>query len=170
MSVYYVQIYIMHKERLIDIAQEATTAYVPQSSTVNIEMILGSVDMYAVPGGLDKIAIARGGVSRQSLDRVAAYLGISLEGLSLLLHISYRTILRKKKDDFMGVYISQQVLALAEVVSKGIEVMESEEDFKTWIHSELPGLEGKRPLDYLDTSFGATMLLKILGRIEHGVY
>lgn len=149
------------------VVEEVAVPYKALKPPIDLQLILGDG---GDGGALDKIRLSRAGVSRQSLDVVAGYLGVSLERLSHLLHISYRTILRKKKGDHMGVHISEQVIAMADVIRRGIEVMELESDFKVWLHTELPGLDHQMPISYLDTSFGATMILKILGRIEHGVY
>lgn len=160
-------IHIMTKVQGTHIVEEAAAAYQANRSSVDLQVIISGSD---TSSEIDKIRLSRAGVSRERLDLVARYLGISLEQLSHLLHISYRTILRKKKGDQMGVHVSEQVIAIAEVIRRGIEVMETEAALKVWLHTELPGLDDQMPITYLDTSFGATMLLKMLGRIEHGVY
>ena len=160
-------IHIMAKVQGSYIVEEATVAYKAKQASIDLQVIIDGGD---ASGEIDKIRLSRAGISRESLDLVAHYLGISLERLSHLLHISYRTILRKKQGDHMGVHISEQVIAIAEVIRRGIEVMETEADLKVWLPTEMPGLDGQMPISYLDTSFGATMLLKILGRLEQGVY
>lgn len=148
------------------IVEEVAVAYKAKQSSIDLQVVIGG----GLTSEVDKIRLSRTGVTRESLDIVAGYLGVSLEGLSHLLHISYRTIQRKKKKERMSVHVSEQVIAIAELIRRGIEVMETEADLKVWLHTELPGLDGQMPISYLDTSFGVTMLLKILGRIEHGVY
>jgi len=118
----------------------------------------------------DLILLSREGLPRKTLDTIASKMDISLERLSDLLHVSYRTLLRKKSTDHLSVHVSEQALIIAEVVARGIDVLEGEDAFAVWVHAQLPGLDGERPLDYLDTSFGASMMLNLLGRIEQGVY
>lgn len=160
-------IHVMAKVEGSYIVEDAAVAYKATHAPIDLQVIIGGASSSKE---IDKIRLSRAGISRESLEVVADYLGVSLEGLSHLLHISYRTILRKKKGDRMSVHVSEQVIAIAELIRRGIEVMESEADLKVWLHTELPGLDGQMPISYLDTSFGVTMLLKILGRIEHGVY
>lgn len=119
---------------------------------------------------MDIIQLSRQGLPRRTLDIIGSYLGISMERLSILLHISHRTLQRKAGDDLLSVHISERVLSLAEVIMRGIEVFGSEEDFRLWIHSEIPSIEYKLPLDLLDTSIGSSLVIRLMGRIEHGVY
>ena len=93
-----------------------------------------------------------------------------MEKMSDLIHISHRTIQRKKSDDLLNVYSTEQILEIAEVITKGIEVFNSLEVFTKWLHQDIRYLNFQKPLNYLDTSFGTKMVLDILGRIEHGVY
>ncbi|MBK8953444.1 MAG: DUF2384 domain-containing protein [Chitinophagaceae bacterium] len=46
----------------------------------------------------------------------------------------------------------------------------SKEAFIEWVHSPLISLGNKTPLDFLDTTFGIQLVLKILGRLEQGVF
>jgi uncharacterized protein (DUF2384 family) len=38
------------------------------------------------------------------------------------------------------------------------------------LYGNLLALGGQKPIDLLDTSFGTKLLIKELGRMEHGVY
>jgi putative toxin-antitoxin system antitoxin component (TIGR02293 family) len=59
---------------------------------------------------------------------------------------------------------------LAALRKHGLEVFENETAFNHWLKSSLPSLEGNRPIDYLDTSYGFELINQLLGRIEHGVF
>jgi len=119
---------------------------------------------------LDLITISRRGLPKSAIITISNLLGISMEKMSDLIHISHRTIQRKSPDDLLNVYSTEQVLEIAQVISKGIEVFNSLEIFTKWLHQDIRYLNFQKPLDYLDTSFGTKMILDILGRIEHGVY
>ena len=119
---------------------------------------------------LDLIDISRKGLPKSVIVTLSGLLGISMEKMSDLIHISHRTIQRKKSDDLLNVYSTEQILEIAEVITKGIEVFNSLEVFTKWLHQDIRYLNFQKPLNYLDTSFGTKMVLDILGRIEHGVY
>jgi len=60
--------------------------------------------------------------------------------------------------------------SLAAFAQRGIDVTGSKEAFIEWLHSPLVSLKNKRPLEFLDTTFGIQLLEKLLGRLEQGVY
>jgi len=119
---------------------------------------------------MDMVILSRQGLPKRTLGRIASLLGISMEGLSSLLHISHRTLQRKADSDLLSVHISEQVISIANVINRGLEVFGSEEAFKLWIHSEIPSINFMKPVLLLDTSFGSSLVLRMMGRIEHGVY
>jgi putative toxin-antitoxin system antitoxin component (TIGR02293 family) len=93
-----------------------------------------------------------------------------MEMMSHLLHTSYRNIQRKEDDSLLDTLKTEKVLELASFAERGIEVIGSKDGFAEWIQSPLISLGNKKPLDFLDTSFGIQFLTKILGRLEQGVF
>ena len=93
-----------------------------------------------------------------------------MEQMSSLIHVSHRTIQRKSDTDLLNVCSTEQILEIAEVISRGIEVLGTLEAFTKWLQAKLRVLNYKTPLDFLDTTFGAKLIKDILGRLEHGVY
>ncbi len=59
---------------------------------------------------------------------------------------------------------------IAEVIRRGREVLGSPDAFSSWSKTNLSSLDNRTPISYLDTSFGINITLRILGRIEHGVF
>lgn len=118
----------------------------------------------------DLIALSRNGIKTSTLKSLAKYLGITMETMSGLVHSSYRNIQRKDKDALLDTLKTEKVLELATFTQRGIQVIGDKESFKEWLHSPLPALSNKTPLDYLDTTFGIQMVAKLLGRLEQGVY
>lgn len=136
-----------------------------------VSVLGGSLNLgQPINNELDLIDISRKGLPKSVIVTLSGLLGISMEKMSDLIHISHRTIQRKKSDDLLNVYSTEQILEIAEVISKGIEVFNSLEVFTKWLHQDIRYLNFQKPLNYLDTSFGTKMVLDILGRIEHGVY
>ena len=119
---------------------------------------------------MELIHLSRTGLPKTAFTNLAQQLRISMEALSSLLHISHRTFQRKSDTDVLGVHVSEQALVISEVVAKAEEVLGTEELSQKWIHSEIAALNFKKPIDLLDTSFGARLILKTLGRLEHGIY
>ncbi len=155
------------------IVQEAAVSYGDRPTRYNhLRAILGGSTTIKsdMDNDMDLIHLTRLGLPKKSLDSVAAMLGISMERLSGLLHISHRTLQRKGATDTLSVHVSEQVLSIAEVVRRGVEVLGSESALQQWLHSNLSSLNHAQPIHFLDTSLGTSILLKILGRIEHGVY
>jgi len=123
-----------------------------------------------ITGDFDLINLSREGIKKSTLQSLAAYLGISMDTMSRLLHTSHRNIQRKHEEELLDTLKTEKVLELAAFVQRGIEVIGSKTGFIEWVHSSLTALNNKIPLDFLDTSFGIQMVTKILGRLEQGVY
>ena len=90
--------------------------------------------------------------------------------MSRLLHTSYRNIQRKDEDSLLDTLKTERVLELASFTQRGVEVIGNKDAFAEWIQSPLIALGNKKPLDFLDTSFGIQLLTKLLGRLEQGVF
>jgi len=157
--------YPLHDEPL-PIMEEAAVKY----ETLNV--ILGGKQSLrrSVSGDYDLIKLTREGVKKSTLKTLASYLGITMEMMSRLLHTSYRNIQRKEEDSLLDTLKTERVLELASFTQRGIDVIGNKDAFADWIQSPLIALGNKKPLDFLDTSFGIQFLTKILGRLEQGVF
>jgi putative toxin-antitoxin system antitoxin component (TIGR02293 family) len=153
-------------EEILSVVDEAAIRY------NTLRVILGGHASVLGPisNELDLIKLSRQGVKKSSLYSLAGYLGITMEKMSSLLHTSYRNIQRKDEDELLDSLKTEKVLELAAFIRRGIEVTGSEEAFKEWLHSPIPALGNREPVDFLDTTFGIQMVLRILGRLEHGVF
>lgn len=154
-------------------AQEAAISYntSPQRYSQLVAIIGGTKALKKdISNEMDLIHITRLGLPKRSLDTLAKKLGISMERMSSLLHISHRTLQRKLPTDHLSVHVSEQILSIAEVIRKGIDVLGDEDRLEIWLHSELSAIDHKKPIDLMDTTFGTRLLIRMLGRIEHGVY
>ena len=115
------------------------------------------------------IELARKGITKSSISRIAAYLDLSVEELCRLLHISPRTWQRKASLEVWDGDIAEHSLELAELAAKGIEVLGSIPALQKWVRSPLKALGQRTPLSIMDYSKGIRMCMDILGRLEHGV-
>ncbi len=113
---------------------------------------------------------SRHGIEKSSIKILADYMGLNQETISTFLHSSFRNIQRKSDDELLDKSKSERLLELTAFAKKAVEVLGSQEAMAIWLQSSLPALSYKKPVEYLDTSFGLNILYDILGRIEHGVY
>jgi putative toxin-antitoxin system antitoxin component (TIGR02293 family) len=119
---------------------------------------------------IDLINLAREGVKKDSLKSLNNYLGITMEQMATLLGTTYRNLHRKDANEILDNSKTEKAIELATFARRGVQVIGSEEGFKSWLQSPIKSLSNKKPLDYLDTTFGIQMVLKILGRLEQGVF
>ena len=141
-------------------------------SSQAIEDLLGGEKLLGikVKSDMDLYEAGRRGIPKKALLNLAERINLSLAAVAALVHVTERTIQRKKDGDLLSKPVSEQVLQLAEVFSRGGEVFRSEEEFKVWLDTPARSLDGKRPLELLSSRFGAQMVLDELGRIEYGVH
>jgi putative toxin-antitoxin system antitoxin component (TIGR02293 family) len=160
-----IQLIMMDKD---NIASEPAVAYTfgPALSTI----LGGQIDAVDSRDTSALIALTRDGIKVSSLKSLADYLGVTMEQLSSFLNSSYRNLQRKDDDEHLDPLKTEKVLELAAFVQRGCVVLGGRQPFKTWLHSSLMVLDYQKPVDYIDTSFGIGLLLRILGRIEQGVY
>ena len=123
-----------------------------------------------ISSDMDLINLSRHGVRKSSLKSLAGYLGITMEKMSSLVHSSHRNIQRKDEDELLDTLKTEKVLELAAFIKRGIDVIGTEDAFKEWVHSPIIALGNRKPIDFLDTTFGIQMALKVLGRLEQGVF
>ncbi len=123
-----------------------------------------------ISSDMDLINLSRHGIRKSSLKSLAGYLGITMEKMSSLVHSSHRNIQRKDEDELLDTLKTEKVLELAAFIKRGIDVIGTEDGFKEWVHSPILALGNRKAIDFLDTTFGMQMALKVLGRLEQGVF
>lgn len=116
------------------------------------------------------IDLIRKGIPRHSIDVIIAKTGMTEEEIASILHISRRTLQRKGPAEALNPELSERLVELARLYTKGTDVFGDLEDVKEWMDERILTLGNKKPKDFLDTSIGISLLLDELGRIEHGVY
>lgn len=139
----------------------------PRPSKVKRE--LPTVQFESLPSQY-KIGLVKNGISKKQLEAIKSETDFNYGTLSNLLSISRTTIINKKGDDRFDPATSERIIRLAEILCYGREVFENREIFNIWIRIPNSGLDGKSPLELLDTLYGIEEVKKELGRIEYGVY
>jgi putative toxin-antitoxin system antitoxin component (TIGR02293 family) len=138
------------------------------SEATTIADVLGGAAC-EVTNALDLIDVARQGVTKKELSKLASRLGRKPADMAALLPIGRRTIQRYKEEDHFHQDVSESILQLAEVVARGIDVFGDEQKFRQWLEYPSRPLAGRTPLSVLDSRFGMELVLHELGRIEHGI-
>lgn len=141
-------------------------------SDVAIEQLLGgrSVIGHSLETGMDRYELSRAGIPKRALLNLMTNLNFSLRSMSTLLNIAERTIQRKRDDELLDIYTSEQVIQIAEVYSRGSEVFASAKNFQGWMNTENIAFGRKTPMELLPSRYGAQMILDEIGRIEYGVF
>jgi putative toxin-antitoxin system antitoxin component (TIGR02293 family) len=134
----------------------------------NVKEVLGLKEKIQTP--LDLVELGRKGVSKGAVSRLAKHLSIGLQEMAPLLSVNLRTIQRYNAEKVFNRSISERVLRIAMVVSKGEEIFGSGERFNIWLKESNRALADKKPIDLLVSDFGIDLVLDELGRIEHGIF
>jgi len=118
---------------------------------------------------MDLIDLSRKGVSKEALLYLAKFMGLPVSQMAALLPVTERTIQRYAPKEHFDRVVSENILHLAEVAARGLEVFKNNDNFKTWIDQPSTALGGRSPKSLLASRFGIDMVLDELTRIEHGV-
>jgi putative toxin-antitoxin system antitoxin component (TIGR02293 family) len=140
-------------------------------SSPSVEDLLGGAKLlgFTINSNLDLFEAGRRGIPKKALLHLAERLNLSLKVLAELVHVTERTLQRKRDQEVLSKPVSEQALQLAEVYARGEEVFGAEEKLNSWLRQPNLALGGHPPLELLSSRFGAEMVLDELGRIEHGV-
>lgn len=135
-----------------------------QSLTPDIQQALGFL---RVENDFSMIETVRAGISEQIFGEIVAASPFTLEDWQSFLHAPEGTL----SAGFASVSPLQSdlILQIATLIQKGVEVFGSVEKFSKWANRSNPLLQGQRPKDLLDTTFGINLVRNEIGRIEHGI-
>jgi putative toxin-antitoxin system antitoxin component (TIGR02293 family) len=106
----------------------------------------------------------------EELEILRASLGLPMDRLAPMLGISKATLHRRKATGRLDPAESDRVLRFARLMGKAIEVLETEENARSWLTASQYGLGGAVPLEYAGTEVGAREVEDLLGRIAYGVF
>ena len=101
---------------------------------------------------------------------LAASLAISQEQLATLLRLTPRTLQRRLEQGRLELNESERLWELARLMSRAVEVLESETGAVHCLKSPIQALGWKVPLELAQTTVGLREVENVLGRIEHGVF
>ena len=133
----------------------------------NVKQVLGLKE--TIRNQFDLIKLGGKGVSKSAVSRLAKHLSIGLPEMAPLLSVNLRTIQRYSAERVFSRAVSERILRIALVVSRGEEIFGNSEQFKAWLKEPNMALKEKTPLELMASDFGIDMILEELGRIEYGI-
>jgi len=130
---------------------------------------LGSIMGLKLRGGEEIIGRIRKGLPAGVCARVIKAYKVSQDDFAHKIHVNKKTNQRQAAKGVFAVEISDRLLRLADVFARASEVFADKDEARVWMHEESKALGGVTPWSLLDTSAGIDLVVKELGRIEHGV-
>ena len=123
------------------------------------------------PSGInDLIRKVELGFSYKKLETFQKYLGLPTEDLASLVHITTRTLARRRDAGRLESDESDRLLRASRILGKTISLFEGDIDSaKDWLRKPVLALGNKTPLEVCSTEVGALEVEKLIGRLEHGV-
>lgn len=121
-------------------------------------------------GVLGLIDWIKEGLKFSVFNRIASNSHFTLGEWSFFLNISERTLQRYKRDKkSFDKAQSERIIQIQMIQQLGKEVFGRDESFNQWLELKNLALQGRKPKDFLDSSFGINLVRDELRRIEHGV-
>lgn len=114
----------------------------------------------------------RHGLSYNLFKTIMLFSPFSEEEWADYLDISSKSLQRYKKlEDFHFKSIhSEKILEIAEVTSLGKDIFDSTEQFYAWLNTPSLVFNNLTPAELLKDSYGKSLVMDELNRIEHGVF
>lgn len=113
--------------------------------------------------------MVRAGVLKDSIDRLSEITSIPVKNLVEILPVSERQFNRYGSNTRLKKDLSEHILIVADVLLKALDIFDSPAQLQEWFFTPQVALGSEKPISLLDTSFGATLVTDLLGRLEHGV-
>lgn len=149
---------------------EPMAAYLTTDSLTSFFLLLTGTKPASFVSDYDVIKLTRQGLPKKVLLALAQKISLTVQELAGIMHISERTLQRYDEDAVVKTEYAEKAVELARLYTRGEEVFGSIEQFKRWMKTSAHVFKGETPVSLLDTSVGFDMVLKELGRIEHGIF
>jgi putative toxin-antitoxin system antitoxin component (TIGR02293 family) len=111
------------------------------------------------------------GFSFKELEHFQAVLSMPMERVAELVHITPRTLNRRKEQGRLLPDESDRLVRISRVFGRTLELFEDDvEAARHWLSSPQPALGGAVPLSIAKTDTGSREVEDLIGRLEHGVF
>lgn len=119
---------------------------------------------------LDLVDAIQGGLPTRAVEEVLRS-GLFQPAEVYALVMPRRTLAhRKSRRQRLSPEQSDRLARLVRVADRAEDALGNAEKAGHWLRRPNRALQGKRPIDLLESGLGARMVERVLGRIEHGVY
>lgn len=147
---------------LVNVSEQSFTGSVSDNSEVY---------SFSFPDTWQSIKIIEKGITLKVFQEIQQVVPLNQGEWADILGLSEKSLERYEKDinfSFKPIH-SERILGVLEVIVEGYKVFESKNDLYKWLHSSILSLQNRRPIDLLRDSYGRSMVLETLNRIEHGI-
>lgn len=111
----------------------------------------------------------REGLPVQTVESLAGRLHVTSAAMQRWLSLSKQTYARRRKHGHLSALESDRVVRYAELLCRAIELLGDGDAGARWLNTASPALGGEAPIDHASTEFGARDVLRLIGRLEHGI-
>ena len=117
------------------------------------------------------IELVSQGLAFDALARVARAYGVTQQAMAVLIGVSPRTLQRRRAHGCFDALESERLYRFIRLYRRAVDVFDEDEDAAREFLSEAqPGLASAVPTEMARSEFGASEVMDLLGRIDHGVY
>lgn len=117
------------------------------------------------------ITRSRQGVLRAEVDRVANLVGLTDKEMAAAIGLSASYLHRLKTEQRISQDASERLSLLENLLQHALDTFEGQSPIVLgWLRAPLRELEFQTPLQTLDTVTGYTLVDRVLGRIDHGIF
>ena len=149
---------------------EPMVAYMAAGTDNSFYTLLSGVKPAQFSTDFDLLKLTRDGLPKKVLTSLAKKISLTLQELSDIMHINERTLQRYDDNAVVKTEYAEKAIELARLYTRGQEVFGSMDKFKRWMKTPAHVFRNEAPVSLLDTSIGFDMVLRELGRIEHGIF
>ena len=111
----------------------------------------------------------REGLPVQTVESLAGCLHVTSATMQRWLSLSKQTYARRRKQGRLSALESDRVVRYAELLHRAVEFLGGIDSAAHWLNTPSVALDGEIPLDHATTEIGARDVLRLIGRLEHGI-
>lgn len=139
------------------------------SAAKDVELFLSAQRSLRVAERIALSDMIREGLSVRLVERAAKRLGLTERDLTGFGIIAPRTLRHSKAAGRLSAGQSDRVTRFFRIYQKAVDSFGAGETARAWLCRATRALEGRRPVDLLDTEEGARLVESLLTRIDHGL-
>ncbi|MCY3841081.1 MAG: DUF2384 domain-containing protein [Gammaproteobacteria bacterium] len=111
----------------------------------------------------------REGLPVQTVESLAGCLHVTSATMQRWLSLSKQTYARRRKQGRLSALESDRVVRYAELLHRAAGFLGDIDGAAHWLNTPSAALDGETPLDHATTELGARDVLRLIGRLEHGI-